>query len=619
MAPLLRVVLATASVLAGVACRAQTPLPMPDALRSDGLVLVAAPPSLAIQPQSSGNIRFQLSDEQDQPVADYPVSFVILDDSADGGTVGARLSTDRGLTDQGGQVVLQALAGDVGNFVIQAQSPGAPATTVDVIVTPNRYEVAVMPAVADDLIRAATVARARLYFFDGTTCSSIDLSSLRTGSALARGPYEVAPGDSWDFFGVSGQGSAAVAGLGLDSSNVVRIAGCLDLPGSALLEGETISATLLLDRLMPSPVGTYTVASDIALPVPPSPPASIIEAPWQEWTRCPSDPARLWLDCTIDALATSTSDPLDCVPSSGAEGALGTLLESRRGVILQGGGSATSPPLAPCRDQVDATGKTSLDALVSGLFDASRSTLGGLNLGGLATELASLLTTFHLTSTMRVRADQQPNAYLVDHDLVDIGFPGQIASSPALGVSTLGLPVPGAHGVPATMIPGSQLKLAGHGFTLRLGTALSYTFEATSLQKSRSVAGIAQLVTDVFSLAKLTDPKGTLNACEALDATCCDQIKQPRGCLLSACNAGMSALAQKLLAAFAVLDGSGLDFYLSLGYAQVIDANGDGHADALGALHGASGVAAPGLWVGNLTPAPNSYPISGTWIASGGQ
>ncbi|MGD0838615.1 MAG: hypothetical protein ABSB49_18415, partial [Polyangia bacterium] len=587
--------------------------------------LSTAMPDLTMQPESVGRVPFQLSDDQGQPVPGYPVYFSLVGPNSDGGVVDARLSTASSLTDQNGSVVLEVIAGGVGSFGVQASSPGAPSIAVDVLVTPNRYQVAIVPAIADDLMDSPAIAHVLLYFFDDSGCNNVDLAALLADPTTARGPIELAPGNAWLFSGVSGQGTAAAAALGFDSSSQVRIGGCLDIPGALLLQNETMTATLLLDRLLPSPVGVYQVASDISLFPPPTELPPEIQAPWQEWTRCPLDPARLWLDCTIGELATGGgADPNNCAPVPGSDGALGALLDARRGVALATAGAATTPDggstphsvtTTPCRASVDAAGSPSLDAIVNALFDSAQSRLANLNLAGLPAELATLLGAFHLDSTMKVTAGAQPNSYLVDHALVDVSFPGS-SNGPTLTAGVLGLPIPNADGITANMSNGGQLQLSPHGFTLRLGTAAQYAFAATSLSTSRGVADISHLVAAVFALAELSDQGQTLTGCNALDSACCKQIGQPSGCLVSACTAGLSALAQKLLGTFANLDENDIDFYLSLGYAPAIATSGSISANALGTLRSASGVADPGVWVGTIAPSAGSYSVRGTWLAS---
>ncbi len=595
---------------------------MPDALRGDGLVLAALPNTLTIRPASSGNVIFRLHDEEERPVRGYPIDFAIAGQAVQGGILAARLSSDRGLTNEDGaaavQVIIEGLAGGghSAELFVNASAPGATATSVYVFVTTDTQSVEIVPMAAPEFVRAVPVDRTQLYFFDDSNCSDVDLASAGRGPIRSRSVKEALTGGSVVFTGVSGRGSHAVVALGLDSTGLARVGGCLDLPGELLLENETISATLLMDRLLPVPTGMYLVSSDIALPPPIPQPVAAIQSAWQEWARCPLDPARLLLDCAIDALGSNgASDLDDCVPVVGGEGQLAGTLEARRGLALAStSATATSKDATPCRDKVDDRGNVSLEALVDTLFSDSRVALTNMNLGGLASEVGALLSQIHVESTMRITAGREPNRYVVDHDLVDIGFPG--ATPPlVLTVVSLGLPQSAAPGIQASFESGpGQLKLPTHGFTLRLGTAARYAFESHSLAKLRYSSSAADLVDAVVSMARFMDKGSLLTGCAAVDAVVCDQTNNPRGCLLGACRNGLDALARRLTDSFSNLDGSGLDFYL-YGSAPAIDLNGDRRADTLG-IRSSSLAVGPGLWIATMRTRSGSYSVNGFWAAT---
>jgi hypothetical protein len=261
---------------------------------------------------------------------------------------------------------------------------------------------------------------------------------------------------------------------------------------------------------------------------------------------------------------------------------------------------------------VDGNGKVSLDALVDALFNDSRVALHNINLAGLGGEIGAIINSIHVDSTMRVTADREPNKYLVDHELVDIGFPA--ATTPVvLKVADFGLPQPIAYGVLATFDAG-QLKLPSHGFTLRLGAAAQYVFESTSLSGLRNSPSATDLVSTVVAMARFVDKGSVLTGCAALDATVCDQTGNSRGCLAGACRNGLEALARKLTDSFSNLDGNGLDFYL-YGSAPVVDLNGDRRADALGVRSSTLAVGT-GLWMAEVRGRAGGYSVNGFWSAT---
>jgi hypothetical protein len=340
------------------------------------------------------------------------------------------------------------------------------------------------------------------------------------------------------------------------------------------------------------------VVSEIGLAQPVPQAVAAIQAAWQEWSRCPFDPARLWLDCTIDALATAPDDPNDCAPVSEGEGPIGAELDARRGVVVSP--LVTTPskfPTTTCHDRVDPTGSASLEAIVDLLFQApaTRGQLSAMKLDSVPSEIGTLLSSIRIRSTMRISAGVEPNSYLIDHDITDLGFP-VVVPAVWFKVAQLGLPVTSAHDLPATLKTDQtlQIQIPRHGFTLRLGTAARFAFEGDRL-KARGADDAMSLVTKVFALANLSDRGALLTGCDALDAALSDRIDQPRGSLLDACQTGLESLAQKLSGAFAGLDGDNLDFFFLRGTSSV----------PLGS----------GLWKAEIHSGLGSYSVNGFWSA----
>jgi hypothetical protein len=599
-------------VLAAVGCEKSTPMPVPDAARTSGVTLHATPSpplQLVIRPGASGRIRFEVRDEANQPLVEYPIDFAMA--RLDGVMLEAKLSTEHSLTGPGGVAVVEVMVGTLADndglvsFQVEATCPGAPKLAVGVLVTTNTYSVDILPVPADDLLGLAQVLTTSLYFYDDSACADLDIYDYGASITQARPPQPVALGSTYRFSGVAPTGAHAVLGIGMDSAGTVQIGGCVDVPGPALLESEIMRATLLLDHLFPALSGTFRVSSDFQLIPAPTALTPVLTA-WQQWARCPIDPARLWLDCTIAALAT---EPNTCTPVASKVGVLGNLLLASRGIVV--------PPLAgalstdtPCRGATDSNGNPSLDAAVDALFSNARGALAALNLGGFPAELATLLGAVRLDSRMTVTPASDPSSFWVEHGLVAVTFPNAVVPSslkPAsFEIPYLGLPVATSSGILAIFKTG-QLFVPSHGFTLFLGTDARYAFEASNLAL-RKAASSNVLVDIVFGLTQLSDQGTTLTGCAALDAVACAQVKRARGCLATACQAGMIALADNLAAAFDSLNGGGLDFWL-YGSAPVLDLDADRRTDALGTT------AAPGLWSADIQARGGSYVAYGSWSA----
>ncbi|MBN2573336.1 MAG: hypothetical protein JXP73_02110 [Deltaproteobacteria bacterium] len=611
--------LLSAMVMAG--CRMSTPLPLPDAARAAGLTLEAVPAGLEIRPGSSGSVRFTVRDEAGQPVAYYPLDFGLPPDC--GVLASAILSTQRSLTDASGAAVVEVIVGPLANnerpteFCVEATCPGAIAVRAKIVVTTSTYSVKILPLPAEGLLSYGTVAATQLYFFDSLACADVDVYDIDSAAEQARAPVVVPANDTTVFRGVAPSGVHAVAGLGLDDNAVVRVAGCVDIQGSALVESIPIRAVLLMDRLFPALSGTYAVLSDFQFT--PAPPAlAAIRSTWQQWARCPFDPARLWLDCTLAALATGASPAANaCVPVPGAGGEIGDLLQARRGIpIAPLAGTLATPADTPCRGAVDGDGKPSLEQAIDALFAGERAQVAAMNLGAFPAELAALLSGIHLDSQLRLAPANAANSYWAEHALRNVTFPGlPVVPRNSYGALELGLPVTVASGILATL-KADQLSLPVHGFTLRLGTSSRYAFELSSL-KSRGATDVGSLVKAVFNLAQWSDGPTVLTGCAALDALACTQIAQSRDCVVDACEAGLETLTDMLADAFASLDGVGLDFQLD-GSAPVVYLGADSRTNAPG-IPGGTGavVAGPGLWSASIEARSGSYVAWGSWSASG--
>ena len=607
--------------VAATGCRSNVPVQLPDGASPSGLSLSATPDSLVIRPAGSGRLQFVLRDGQNLPVSDYLVDFSIASDASDGGVAGAQLSTEQALTDSNGRVELEVIAGNLGSdnspvtLVLHASCQECASALADILVTTNAYSVAILPVPAYDLLGSETLTTTRLLFYDDTTCSQLDLNNLNAAPNRPRPPHvPIAIGSSLVFFGVAAQGNSAVVGQAMDGSNIVRIGGCVDVPGPSLLESQTIQATLYMDHLFPVPLGTYQAVSNFAFASPLSA-TVLIQSAWQQWARCPLDPARLWLDCTIAALASDpATDPTDCIPVPGAGGALADLILAHRGkTVAPLSGTVASATDTPCHDRTDSAGRTSLEVTVDALFSGARTRLTSANLGAFPTEIATLLDNVRLDSVLTVTEAGPTNSFFVSHALGSLTFPD--APTPnSFPTSALGLPETTASWILAALKK-DQITIPEHGFTLRLGTSARYAFEASSLTP-RGAPDAGSLVTFIFGLAQLSDQGTLLTGCSALDAVVCDEIQQPRGCLVAACQSGLDALGKSLSGVFANLDGDGLDFFLS-GLAPVVDLNGDGQVDALGLASG-TGVSAadPGLWSVEIRSHTASFVTSGSWAAS---
>ena len=566
---------------------------------------------------------FHLLGEQEEAVPGMVMSFSILDEPDTPGSGGAELSFASALTDGDGAVTLQVIAGQGASgqeplkFEVRASvrdvDPLKDPIHLDVpiFVTTNALAIVeILPVFVDrsPIDNSATVTN--IYFYDDTTCASVSPAHPALPMRGVRPlPLDDPPAV---FTNVVASGVHAVLGLAVDNNQGVVAQGCSDLLGASLSSEQPMLVQLPLAWIYPSPAGSFHAVSQFPL-VPPLPGTLSVQDTWKDLSSDVCDPARLWLDCTIDALSgTSADDPLDCQPVPGGEGPLGVLLADRRAAS---GGSRT------CAAELDGSGKPSLEAEVYALFPASP--LSALRLKELPDEIGNALTSLTIESTLIVTADGPPSAFNIDHTLTAIELPN--ANVPSLiPMTSLAPPVREDAFVSGVSRAGRldvSSSVSPHGFTLELGSAARFTFAGSSLAPRLGVADadVSDFIEALTNLATRKENGTTLRGCDALDSLLCAEVGQARGCLSAACLSGMQALIQRLDASFAALDGQGLDFFLS-GSAPIIDRDGDGYADALGcdtntSPSSTSALAGAGLWLSTFKSRTGKTDLYGLWTA----
>ncbi len=555
---------------------------------------------VAVAPNGSRQLSFTLTDTRDAPVPNRVLHFQIADPAL---ARGATLSLSRGLTDARGSVNLQVIAGLPTHFRLTVATDGAQMLTMDILVDPNKHG----PVdVAPILVGTATepVASVHLFFAPGLSCATVSRTEPPSDVFAMR---ITMPGQVERYSAVSVDQGHAIIGQGLDAAGVTVVDGCLDLAGSSILEETAVRVVLPLRPLTISPVGRFRVTSQLQLQGTPKAVTELGET-WGELTACASDPARLWLDCTVDALGAETADdPLDCVPSATDEMAFDGKLKARRGVV-QAPAPGSMFPRCRRQDTTPTGDPGTLEMRVAGMF----SQMANLrpNLDAITHEAATLLSAIGVQSYFQVSATSRPDRFQIDHQLeaLELGEPG--AKVP-VNLWSLGLPLRMAQLVPATTLA-SDITIVQHGFTLRLGSAARLALEQGILARRGYPGETAAFITGLYGGASYTDRGTTYRGCPALAALVCPLVGGADGCLVTACQNGVAALARRLSAVFAPLNGSGIDLFLE-GTAPLIDRNGDAKADSFGWL--LPSAIPPGLWSGYLRTAEEQQVISGIFTA----
>ncbi|HEY0708820.1 MAG TPA: hypothetical protein VGG33_18575 [Polyangia bacterium] len=527
-----------------------------------------------VKPNESRQVVFSLRDAVGRPVAGRVLQLTI--DAPDRAR-GATLSVDRGVTGPLGEVAVQIIGGQPTEFSVRASSTSAPEMReVRVRVTAQESgPVAIAPEIATTLPSGVRVNVVRVAVIENMTCASLPRSMSLPVSARS-----TMLGREIVFGTVAAVGGHAVVGHGLDAAGIVLVQGCLDLSGRSVRADTTIHLALPLSLPEISATGHYRAVSQLRFMQEP-PRLRQLRAAWGNLDACELDPARIWLDCTVDALGPITAnDPLDCNPSTFDESIFDSRLSARRGLRV-----ATSAD-GRCRGELDGAGHASLEKQIMAMFASSPQLTADLK--AIAADGRKLLDSFRLLSTMSLSATSQPGHLQLDHHLN--------ALEVAIGAATISVDVPdlGAAVLSARFVSAEatrrDITIDRHGFTLRLGSLARLAFIRGALMNRGYPADTTKFIQGVFANASYFDRNVTHKGCAAMAAMVCPLVGGADGCLTDACNKGLAALGQSLDDAFSTLDGFKLDFFLQ-GGAPLLDRDGDGFADAIGYL-----LPNPGVW-----------------------
>lgn len=559
-----------------------------------GLVLVAASETLALPPGAPAQVDFRLSDLQGRARPNRTLTFALVEEESSGAG-GALLETPVGLTDTQGTFSARLRAGAAARFLLRARHGSDLEATVTVTVAP------------------VTTANAQAFVVSqpGQTPASLELRLYEGGDCDQLGPDAPPPEDplyvaripaagTWRLPPLTRRGQYAVLARGLDQSGALFAFGCVTFDGASLLQSALVNIPVPMGLAAPVLTGRYELASELAFaPAPPAGAVAVAEA-WAGLSRCPQDPAQLWLDCTLDALGgpSTRDDPLDCQVGPD-EGPLGAQLAARRGLAL--------PDKPACRGLEDEGGLPSAEAMVRALFPVPPSPLAPrvAALAELGRKAAGLFDRIRLSSSLVFYRTGRDGELAFDHIVRSMGFPVGDGFYP---LAAFDRPGRFSRFRRATVTEaGTRLELSRHGFGLRLGSAARRAFALRALIAGEWPEEERAFVDALASLADDGERKG----CPALDARLCPELGQPEGCLLAACMQGLSGLTARLTAGFEALDGDDLDLFME-GAATLLDRSPDGTVRALGSLKLERG--GPGLWTGESRGAEGTSNLTGLWI-----
>ena len=225
----------------------------------------------------------------------------------------------------------------------------------------------------------------------------------------------------------------------------------------------------------------------------------------------------------------------------------------------------------------------------------------------LAAELSAILDQVSLQSTLALQPTAVRGTFLATHLLRAATFTvGTTVTS--IDVVAQGLPTSFVRFVPVTAT-GTSVTIGTHVIGLGLGSLAHTAFAKAALAARGLPSDTRALLDAMFGLAAAPATADATRAtgCDALDAVVCSDVGRNTGCLRAACLAGLTALATKLDAAFLSADSDGAGLQLS-GSAPMLDDDGDGIADRLGASN-----PAPGVWSVELRAHAGTEVLSAPW------
>lgn len=348
-----------------------------------------------------------------------------------------------------------------------------------------------------------------------------------------------------------------------------RAVGCVELPASALRVDQKLSLTLKLSDVQPVLAGTYSLTSTITLPAGssgttwPRPLADAL-SPFADLADCPHDPAEKLLDCITDAL--DSGDALDCQVTAPSAKTSALVLE--RGAISQG-----------CRGDLTSRGTPSLDKQLStAMLAADPKVLAAL--AQVEPSARAVLGEVQILSTLSLSNLDSAGRALASHRLDSVAF-GGTGKQQSFKASDIGLAIPAASALEAR-VQNWHLSLPSHALSLRFGLLGRLALGQGVLVPSGLPETSAALLTKVATLATTMQGSKKLSGCAAIDAMACKAARLGSGCLGTACDAGIAALASHLDAGFSALDQHKAADLTLRGEADLHDTDGDLDVDALG-------------------------------------
>lgn len=513
--PAMRLAIWVAALLIGIGGCAQ-----PDSMAEDEppavLMLVSPTPPLGLNYGESALL------ELGYKLRGKPRAGVTLRLSTDGDDGGATLSSPSVVTNDRGQASVLLTAGAAESaFHVLVTVPQAADLVIDVAV--SRYAFGSLNVRLDAATVAASAVAIEAGLFTDQGCSELAPMLKLTGalrSAQAMSPYAELR------FTKLLLRDYTVLGRALDRRGRPVATGCVGMPERLLMSAVAVPLSIPLHPLFLSPVGSFTVKSELQLHLP---------SPLYAALACRYGLAQALLDALVTA-----------VPM--ADKPLALRLQAAR-AALDGKGCRGMSMTGDAPDQ-------NVQPLLAG-------TSSGATLGAIAVEMAAVQDTAVLTSRLDIRGSEATR-FFADHTLQAL----TLQTSTMSMTYSLDVPTPTVREL-ALGVHENLISLPPHELSLQLPQKWRRALTELVLQPK----GVTMTPMQLWQAAVSGARSGMATGCQAIEAVLCSKLASPcKGLLSGPCQTAANNVAMGLQHA---LDDSREPLDLSYRLAADLDDPGD--------------------------------------------
>jgi hypothetical protein len=474
-------------------------------------------------------VRYFTDAPGEKAVAHGQVRFGIFGDPA-----GSTLSSDRAITDDDGfaQVSLTAGAAEA-SFRVVASANNAPDVEFQVSVSRLAF-VRLDVMVSYPALGETGTLRALLY--EGLSCNA--LPPVPVPPSPSRAQARTGSSASFSFINLLARSYAVVA-RAEDARGRLAAAGCVEVGAALLPAGSTATVPVPLEPVIASPIGSYTLATDLAIDDSVSTP---VTSPWRALTSCPLGLAQSLLDLIAERVGSTFKSEI----------------AAERGAT---DGSGCRPSMVNATD--------SLDGRLQSLLTPSGAPAA--QLPSLVADLDTLVATARIESRLTVEP-AGASALTAAHTLGSLTVGQAGVKEAKYDLALYDLPIVEV-GTVAVAYDGARIAIGTHGFTLRLQRFWQRAFLSEAVAPRFSALTPPTILGLVQLFVSAAQRNGKVGCAAVEDLVCATTMAAAcAGSIEPACSGAVVALAEKLEGGFRPT--ADLDFTLS-GQTNAVDSDGD--------------------------------------------